>query len=348
MSGGPLPDPVTTRRVRAGRGVRSIYGLLVALLALAVLWIAVKPYIYTATPGTVTAPRYVISTPYVSRVTEVYVEPGARVWEGQRVATVRSPEIYALKASLVTGLADQTNVQAELKIRLSVAQGSLPSARQRVERSRQNLDRMGRLSCPASSNFCSDIFREHALATGVVAQLEAEVQELRTQIDEVTKARKDIADLNDTVARAYADGHQISWVTGIVGPRIVQPGQSVSAGDAILTVYDDRKRQIEWVLDGARIRQPQVGDRVYVMDGSHALRGRVSEVLGIADLAARSQSLFEAPMTGQVVHVKLDDGEPYPPLLSTVEVRYNYWRSQDAAVELFCNIMEALGLWRSK
>lgn len=83
------------------------------------------------------------------------------------------------------------------------------------------------------------------------------------------------------------------------------------------------------------------------MDGSHALRGRITEILGIADLAVSSSSLFNAPVNGQIVRVALDEGEPYPPLLSTLEVRYNYWRSQDQAVELFCKIMEALGLWRS-
>lgn len=252
-----LPDPVAMRRARTGWGVRSIYAFAVGILALGIIWIGVKPYIYTATPGSVTAPRYVVSTPYESRVVEIYVQPGSRVWEGERLAKVRAPAIDSLRANLVMGLAEQTNILADLRIRLSVAEASHPSAAKRLERSRLNLDRLGVVACPATSNFCSDIYRENALASETIAKLDAEVIEIRSQIEEIARARQAISDLYDAVVMSYAGGDQVSWVNGMVGPDIVQPGQSVSAGDAIISVYDTDRMYIEWVLDGSRIRQPQ-------------------------------------------------------------------------------------------
>jgi len=340
-------DQIATRRPRAGQTVRMLYAAFVGLLALGILWLAIKPYIYTSTPGTVTAPEYVISTPYNSRIMSVYAKPGDRVRTGDRLVRVRSPDVQSLRANFATALAEQTNVLAELSIRLSVAEASVPTARQRARISAYNVARLGGLACDSTATFCSEIYRENAEATGILARLDAEIAELEVQIEEIRRARQSIAALRDAVEESYAAGEQFSPVAGMVGPNPARPGQSVTPGDRIISVFDDAEVHIEWVLDGARIRQPQPGDPVYILDGRHALRGQVTEVLGIADAMASRHSLFEPVGNGQVVRVALNADEIYPPLLSTVEVRYNYWRFMDGAVELYVLGMEGLGLWRS-
>lgn len=347
MTEHPVTDPILTRRLRAGQVARILYAACVGLLALGILWLAVKPYVYTSTPGTVTAPEYVISTPYNSRIVSVYAKPGDRVRTGDRLARVRSPEIQSLRVSFATALAEQTNVLAELRIRLSVAEASVPTAGQRARIASYNVSRIGNVACDTRATYCSEIYRENAEASGTLARLNAEIVELRTQLEEIGRARQSIASQSDTVEVAYAAGEQFSPVAGIVGPNSARPGQSVTPGDRIISVFDDAEVHIEWVLDGARIRQPQLGDPVYILDGSHALRGHVTEVLGIAAAMASSHSLFEAAANGQVVRVALEADETYPPLLSTVEVRYNYWRFMDQAVEFYVLVMEGVGLWRS-
>lgn len=342
----PLPDPVDSRRATAGGMVRTAYALAVGGLALVLLWLAVKPLVYTQTPGRVVAPAYIVSTPYNSRVLAVYAAPGARIRAGDRIAKVRSPEVQALMATLAAALAEQVNVLAELRIRLTVAEASVPSARQRAQISAYNVSRLGGLSCESTATFCSDIYRENALATGALAQIEAEITELRAQLERVEQARRTVADLRDSVIAGFQSGEQISPVDGVVGPEIAHPGQSVTAGDTIATILDDSAAQIEWVLDGSRIRQPRQGDPVYIIDGNHVMRGSVSSVLSIAGISSQTTSIFRGPAQGQVVRVSLDETEDYPPVLTDVEVRYNYWRSLDGAVELYVRMMEVTGLWR--
>lgn len=340
-------DPIPIHRLRAGQTARMLYAACVGLLALGILWLAVKPYIYTSTPGTVTAPEYIVSTPYNSRIVSVYAKPGDHVRTGDRLVRVRSPDMQSLRASFAATLAEQTNVLAELRIRLSVAEASVPTASQRARIAAYNVSRVGNVACDTRATYCSEIYRENAEASGTLARLNAEIVELRVQLDEINRVRQSIATQRDGVEEAYAAGEQFSPIEGIVGPNPARPGQSVTPGDRIISVFDEAEVHIQWVLDGARIRQPRPGDPVYILDGSHALRGHVTEVLGIADAMASGHSIFENAINGQVARVALERNEVYPPLLSTVEVRYNYWRFMDHAVEFYVLVMEGIGLWRS-
>ena len=82
-----------------------------------------------------------------------------------------------------------------------------------------------------------------------------------------------------------------------------------------------------------------------------------AEVMKLADLESREvllskvagvmlATLAKAVRTVDALRIKLEEGVLYPPLLTTIEVRFNYWRFMDPAVELYVRMMTRLGLWR--
>lgn len=341
-----VPDPVEQRSATAGGMLRTAYGLAILALAAFLGWQVLKPAIYTESPGIVTAPAFVVSTPYAARITSVAVEPGARVEKGQVVATVRSPEVFALRANLLLSMTEAAKKYADMKVRLSVSNASLQSARHRLEHAIEGEVLMQSSPKAVSNSYRMDVLREVALADAAVAQLKAEIEELSAQIPQMKEQLDTIRKNWDEVQAAYNEGRQVSPATGLVGPRIAQPGQSVSTGHSVVEIYDDSNIYVEWILSAGRIRQPRPGARVYIIDGSRVMRGRIERLREVAERNEVGQFLLRRSEAGQLVRIKLDEGETYPPLLTTVDVRFNYWRIMDPAVELYVHFMTTIGLWR--
>ena len=341
-----IPDPVEQRRATAGGFLRAVYGFAIFALAAFLGWQVLKPVIYTESSGLVTAPAYVVSTPYSARITSVPVEPGARVAKGQVVVTIRSPEIFALRANLLLSMTEAANKYADMKVKLSVSNASLQSARHRLEYAVEGEELLQATPRAVSNTYRMEVLREVALAQAVVAQLETEIAELSAQLPQMKEQLGIIRKNWDEVEAAYNEGRQLSPVAGLVGPRIGQPGQSVSTGHSIVEIYDDTKIYVEWILAAGRIRQPKPGARVYILDGARVMRGRIEKLREVAERNEVGQFLLRRSEAGQLVRIKLDDGETYPPLLTTVDVRFNYWRIMDPMVELYVHFMTRIGLWR--
>src|SRR5262245_40154657 len=86
-----VPDPVESRRRAAGRLVRIAYATVVfGVLGFFVIYFG-APFVFLSGPGTVTAPRHVISLPYTVQVTEMKLQPGVTVKAGDEIAQVISP-----------------------------------------------------------------------------------------------------------------------------------------------------------------------------------------------------------------------------------------------------------------
>ena len=339
-----IPDPVLARRARAGRLVRTIYATLLICLGAVLGWLMVKPLIYTETSGQVLAQTNVISSPYAARVVAVNVRPGTDVSEGDVVAKVHSPEVDNLLAMLATDIARQQTYEAEMRIRLAVASATFSAAERRLASAEESMNKLQE-HCEMTSGFCSSVHKEYFEAARVMAQLSAERIEYALQISLLQDARQQIEKVNESVNDAFNSGNQVSPIDGIVSPRIANAGESVTAGEIIVEVFDRSDVHIDWVLDSKRVRDPRAGDVVYILHGSTLLRGHVTQMLSISENATARSSLFQAPENGRVVRLALDEGEIYPPLLSNVEVRYNYWRFMDPAVEAYVSIMEAFGIW---
>lgn len=343
-----LPDSVSSRRSRAGRVLRFLYSSIVIGLGLFLGWQLVKPMIFTQSSGAVVAPYYVVSTPFVARITELTVKPGDRVQKDQVVAVVRSPEIDSLRANLLSAVAEQINKEADLRIRLRVAKSSLEPARNRVAAADECADMVKLHPNDVTTVFRGQVLRECAQAAAELAQIEAIIEEAYEQIEAVRQARERIQELQDFVDRAFNDGKQLSPNNGIVAGQTANPGQSVTAGTSIVEIYDPTALYVQWVLAANRLIQPDIGAPVYVLDGSRVMRGTIKEVYAIAEQAQEGVTVFSKIRSGQLVRIELANNEDYPAYMTDVEVRYLYWRFLDGAVDLYVDIMTGLGLWREK
>ena len=342
------PDPVASRRVTAGSFLRFIYASLVVSLGVLLGWLMIKPLIYTQSMGSVVAPFYVVSTPFTARIVELSVLPGQSVEQGQVVATVRSPEIDALRANLLRGVADQINKIADLRIRLIVAKASLDSARKRVAAATECSAVVEEHSGQVTAVFRAQILRECAEASSELAQIEAEISETQYQIETIQRVKDDIDQVRQFVNNAFNEGKQLAPIDGVVANHAANPGQSVTAGTSIVEIYDPEKLYVQWILDANRLVQPDVGAPVYVLDGNRVMRATVREVYSISEQSPQGLTVFSRTRSGQLVRIELDDNQTYPAYMTDVEVRYNYWRAMDRLVDLYVDMMTAMGFWRER
>jgi hypothetical protein len=117
-----VPDPVESRRRAAGRFVRIAYATVVfGVLGFFIIYFG-APFVFLSGPGTVTAPRHVVSLPYTVQVTQMKLVPGATVKAGEEIAQVISPEQDSIVATYMRALADIAGRTAELRIKARVAQ----------------------------------------------------------------------------------------------------------------------------------------------------------------------------------------------------------------------------------
>src|SRR5262245_31634882 len=99
-----VPDPVESRRRAAGRLVRLAYATVVfGVLGFFVIYFG-APFVYLTGPGTVTAPRHVVSLPYTVQVNQMKLVPGATVKAGEAIAEVISPEQDSIVATYMRAL----------------------------------------------------------------------------------------------------------------------------------------------------------------------------------------------------------------------------------------------------
>lgn len=344
----PSRDPVLARRATAGVLLRSVYALIVIGLGLFLGWQLVKPLIYTQSGGSVVAPYYVVSTPFTARVVEMSVAPGQSVAKGDVVATVRSPEIDGLRANLLRSVAEQVNKEADLRIRLLVATSSLDSARNRVLASSECSEAIAKHPDNVTSVFRGQVMRECAEAASELAKIEADIAETSRQIEAVRRARTEIEEVKRFVDAAFNNGKQLSPIDGVVATHTANPGQSVTAASSILEIYDPQGLYVQWVLSADRRIQPAAGSPVYVLDGNRVMRATIKQVYSISDQTQEGATVFSRARSGQLVRIELAHDETYPAYMTDVEVRYNYWRFMDQAVELYVDTMTALGLWREQ
>jgi hypothetical protein len=119
-----VPDPVESRRRAAGRAVRIAYATVVfGILAFVVAYFA-APLVYLRGPGTVSAPRFVVSLPFTVQINQMKLAQGASVKAGDEIAQVVSPEQDNIVASFMRALADVAGRTAELRVKSRVAQDS--------------------------------------------------------------------------------------------------------------------------------------------------------------------------------------------------------------------------------
>ena len=221
-----VPDPVESRRRAAGRVVRFAYTIIVfGVLGFFVVYLG-APFVYLSGPGTVTAPRHVVSLPYTVQITQMNVQPGVTVQAGDEIAQVLSPEQDRIVATYMQALADITGRTAELRIKARVAQDLLEASRSYQLVTQEAVERLGVMTA-ATVTFRMEVLREYASARKAVVSAEAEVSESTVQLASLDEFIKQLRGHLDDVQRHFSHGRVFTPAAGIVSTGLADVGQSL-------------------------------------------------------------------------------------------------------------------------
>lgn len=319
-----VPDPVESRRRAAGRMVRFAYGAIVfGVLAFFVIYFG-RPLVYLGGPGTVTAPRYMVSLPHIVQVQAMKVKPGAVVEAGQEIALVTSPQIDSVLATYMNALADVATRRAELRIKLRVAEESLASSRSYLQLTEETIARIEETSA-ASLTYRVDMYGERARAQQTLVSQEAEIEEATVQLADLDAFSQQIRAHMDAVEHSFGGGKVLAPIAGVVAPNVAYVGQSLLAGSPIAEILDPTDIFVDWYIPNARLIDPRPDDQVMVVFGNRRIRGTIIDILPVSDIYASQQPQFGRDRQAtQIGRIRFNEGAQAPPLNSTVYVHMYY------------------------
>ena len=320
------PHPVRDRRARSGIVVRLVYGLGVLAVGLYFAWYFGRSLLFLEGAGIVAAPVYNVSTPYLSQIVHMNVTPGIEVSEGDLITTVTSPDLDREVNDLDRMMVEQSQKEADLRIRLRIARATLDLARNQValaEEAFKRLDPTG--SGVTSLSYRMDVYRERSIAALQQAQAEAEADEVQKQLERFAGNRRDINIKKHALLATFNDGQIRAQVDGIVGIDLAHTGEVIKPGDQIAGIYDISESYIQWHLPSFSLREPRGAEEVYIHYGSKILPGYIYEIQHIAEQApSLNQSMLREKQQQQVVLVKLLSDQVQLPINAQVIVRMNY------------------------
>jgi HlyD family secretion protein len=281
-SHGPLaPAKVTTEKVVQGPVVAETFGI-----------------------GTVEARRsYAVGPTIASRVARVLVDQGDAVKAGQLVAELDPVD---LGDRLVSGqLAAQRAASA-----IRAAEAQLAEARSRAQLAASSARRYGELRAQGFVSQEAADARVHEANAATSAVDAAAAQRTAAQRDR-ERALADAAG----IGKLRAQMRLVSPVDGIVSARLVEPGTTLVAGQAVVQVIDPATLWIRARIDQGQSGGVRVGRHaVFVLrsDPGRDYRGQVERVDWVSDAVTEERivnvgfaSRPEAMSIGELVEVTI-------------------------------------------
>lgn len=319
-----VPDPVESRRRAAGRLVRFVYATSIfGLLGFFVVYFG-APLVVLSGPGVVSAPRHVVSLPYLVQVRRMLIVAGAKVTAGQELAEVRSPEEDNIVATYLRSLADVASRSANIRLKSRVAQESLNAARSYMSLTEDVARRIEASPTAATMAYRIQILREQALARKAVASQEAEVAESATLLAELNAFRDRVQQHVDEVERDFGGGRILAPIDGIVSTELAYAGQSLVAGKPIAEILDPNDIFVDWFIPSTRLFDPKVGSKVFVLFGNRRLPGTVTEILPLSAVYSGAQPILGIRQATQIARIRFNRGTAPPALNSTVQIHMYY------------------------
>jgi len=304
--------------------VRFAYGVTVfGVLAFFVIYFG-RPLVFLSGPGTVTAPRYMVSLPHIVQVQAMKVTPGAIVEAGQEIGSVTSPQIDGVLASYMNALADIAVRRTELRIRLRVAQESLEATRSYLRLTEDTIARIEETSA-ASLTYRVQMYGERARAQQTLVSQEAEIAEATVQLADLDAFSRNIQGHIDAVERSFAGGKVVAPIGGVVATNVAYVGQSLLAGAPITEILDPTDIFVDWYIPNARLIEPRQDDEVMIVFGNRRIRGTIIDILPVSDIYASQQPRFGRDRQAtQIARIRFNEGAQAPPLNSSVQVHMYY------------------------
>jgi multidrug resistance efflux pump len=306
-----LPNDVRGRRSRLGRFVY------IVLLFGFFLWLTdlfIGPLLRLEADGLVVAEHISVGVPFAAQVEEVKVTPGAEVKQGDVLARVNSVDLSVDIATLTARNAELLTKRADIQDRLRVAVAVLPIARDRAAESDRALARIrdvrdgGNVSLATWSQALSERFT----ANERVAELQAESHSAEASLAAVNAALGDATRALAQLSEAYGSGIVTAPSEGIVGLSTARPGDVLTVGQPLMLLYRPQRYVLAYLETGT-LYSVSPGDEVQITDGFVNARGRVAEVLPVAEqLPEEFRKVFQPRGHSQVARITLAEGTTFP------------------------------------
>lgn len=318
--------------VRANQKARRNYGRYFYIAAVIAIFaylgnIFFGNLLWLKAEGLILSDHVIVASPYAVQVTRMAVQPGQLVQQGDVLAKVSSPQIMEAMATLTSRAAETTARQAELAIKLEVANAVMKTAEERLKETELQLRKVN--TSRAGLGFVSDAFAANVQKDRYAAMQEkvSREAERRGTIQQLAQLDLSLGEARAALEQlrlSYNDGVIIAPADGTVGPKTAVQGDVLRPGDNLMQLYVGTKYALVYLETGT-LYEVKLGDPVRVADGFKQTEGTVFEIQPITvPLPAEFQRAFRPPSRGQVAKIRLETEETFP-MASKVSVVSRLW-----------------------
>lgn len=234
------------------------------------------PDTYEAT-GTVRArTSAAIASKVMGYVTQVHVQAGDRVREGQPLVTLDARDLDAAVRRADAGEAEARSAQPEVESAIAAAKSNLDLAQTTFRR----IQDLAAKKSVSSQEFDEASARLKA-ADAAYHMAESRRAQVQSRIDQAAAEQR-----SARILRGYAE--IAAPFAGVVTARTVEPGGLASPGQPLLTIERDGSYRLEASVEESKLGTVHAGQSVQVaLEGCRGPQ-RVAEIVPAVDAASRS------------------------------------------------------------
>lgn len=311
----PRPDTLASQKRKASNGAgRTVYLVLLALFALAVLDYLFGDFLLLRADGLVLRDRTLIAATYVARVEEVAVREGRQVRQGEVLLRLRSGEMLERLADLSTRRAQLSVSALDFAVRAANVAQLLPLARKRDHEAGKMVAKYDALSgtgLGVALNY-DGALRASFDARQDQVRLTAQGEALEQELETLRAARRDVEVAFANLRQYYADGVVAAPASGAVGAEVPSVGDVYRAGEPMLSIYSGEPHVLVF-LPRRYLFPIEVGQVVEVSDGRLATLGVIAEILPVTDtLPQEFQNTFKPADRSQLAEIRFAAPPPFP------------------------------------
>lgn len=253
--------------------------------------------------GTVEATTADLGFQAPGRIATVDVDEGVRVSAGDLIAKLDVAELDARRAAAVAQLETARAQLRELERgarpeELAQARAAVVAADQKLEEARRDLDRTRRLEAggAVSREALERVETAHVVAQTQAAQAREQLRLVQTgpRSERIEAARAQVAAAEAMVAQVDATLSNASIVApfaGVVTVRHREPGETVAAGQPVVTLMNPADRWVRIYVREDRVGRVALGQPARITTDSHRdteFSGRVVHIASEAEFTPRN------------------------------------------------------------
>jgi len=253
--------------------------------------------------GTVEATSANLGFQVPGRIAQVNAEEGERVGVGEVLAQMDVAELDARRSAAVAQLSAARAQLAELERgarpeELAQARAAVAAADQKADEARRDLERTRRLEegGAVSREALERVETVHVVARSQAAQAREQLQLVQRgpRSERIDAARAQVAAAEAAVAQVDAtldNATILAPFSGVVTVRHREPGETVGAGQPVVTLMNPDDRWVRIYVREDRIGRVSLGQPAHITSDSHpdiAFEGRVVHIASEAEFTPRN------------------------------------------------------------